>query len=129
MPSQLAHWLDVCGLLSIREESEVPGDLPYKDLAIVGAGSDDAVVEGVPVCIQNHSGMPTEQRYHIGHLSPLVQRDDRECATATRLPIDRKVFRVDLYYRKTSALAFGIGAQQEDDYLAHFDCIVKEIAG
>lgn len=60
VPGQFAHWRHVCGLLSVGEESEVLGDLPYKDLAIVGAGSDDTVVEGVPVCVQHHRCMPAK---------------------------------------------------------------------
>lgn len=50
---QLAHGRNICWLLSIGEEGKILGDLPYKDLAIVGTGGDDAVVEGVPVN-QNH---------------------------------------------------------------------------
>lgn len=72
MPGQLAHWHHVCRLLSIREEGKVFGDLPYEDLAIVGAGSDDTVVEWVPVCVQHYSCMSAEQRYNVRHLSPLV---------------------------------------------------------
>jgi hypothetical protein len=114
MPGQLAHWRHVCGLFSIGEEGKVLWDLPYEDLAIVGAGSDDTVVERVPVRVQHYSCMSAEQRYHVGDLSLLIQRDDRECATATRLPIDREVFRVDLYCRKMSALAPDIAAQQKE---------------
>jgi hypothetical protein len=113
MPGQLAHWLHICGLFSVGKECEVLGDLPYEDLAIVGAGSDDTVVEGVPVRVQHHSCVSAEQRYYVGDLSPLVQWDDSECATATRLPIDREVFWVDLYYRDMLALAFDIAAQQK----------------
>lgn len=96
MSGQLAHWCHICGLFGVGEEGEVLGDLPYEDLAIIGAGRNDAVVEGVPVGVQHYSCMPAEQRYNVGYLSPLVQRDDRECATATRFPVDREVFRVDL---------------------------------
>lgn len=45
---QLAHGSDVSGLLCVCEEGEVLGNLPYEDLAIVGAGGDNAVIERVP---------------------------------------------------------------------------------
>ena len=96
MSGQLAHWGHIRGFFGVSEEGEVFRDLPYKDLAIVGARRNDAVVEGVPVCIQHHSCVSAKQRNYVGQLSLLVQRDDRECATATRFPIDREVLRVDL---------------------------------
>lgn len=100
MPGQLAHWGHVCGLFGVGEESEVLRDLPYKDLAIIGARRNNTVVERMPVGVQHNSCMTAEERYYVGDLSLLVQRDDRECATATRFPIDREVFRVDLDCRE-----------------------------
>lgn len=112
MAGQLAHWGHVCGLLGVGEEREVLGDLPYEDLAIVGARCNDAVVEGVPIGIQHHSCVSAEERYNVGHLSLLVQREDRECATATRFPIDREVLGVHLNDRdRSSALGFDIAVQ------------------
>lgn len=48
MPRQLAHGSNICRLFSIGEESEVLWHLPYEDLAVVGTGGDNVVVEGVP---------------------------------------------------------------------------------
>lgn len=48
MPRQLAHGCNVCWLFSVGEKREVLGHLPYEDLAVVGSGGDNMVVEGVP---------------------------------------------------------------------------------
>lgn len=48
MSSQLAHGCNVCWLFGVGEESKVLGHLPNKDLAVVGTGGDNVVVEGVP---------------------------------------------------------------------------------
>lgn len=40
--------------------------------------------------------MAPKERYLIGELSPLIERNDSECATTAGLPIDRKVFWVGL---------------------------------
>lgn len=122
MSGQLAHGRNVSRLLGIGEESEVLGDLPYEDLAVVRTGSDDAVVKGVPVnhnnavsprigrgacpeywysClpvgIQDNGSVSAEQGHLVGQLALLVDGDDGECATAARLPIDRQVLRVRFY--------------------------------
>lgn len=48
MASELADRCDVLWLLGVGMEGEVLWDLPDEDFPIVGCGSDDTVVEGVP---------------------------------------------------------------------------------
>ena len=61
MPSQLAYWGHICGLLGVGEEGEVLGDLPDHDFGIVRGRGNDAVVEGVPASeIRGRSFRPGE---------------------------------------------------------------------
>jgi hypothetical protein len=46
--AQLRHGRNVGGLVGIRVQREVLGHLPEEDLAIVGGGRDQRVVEGTP---------------------------------------------------------------------------------
>lgn len=48
VPRQLGHGCNVGRLFGVGEESKVFWHLPYEDLAVVGSGGDDVVVEGVP---------------------------------------------------------------------------------
>lgn len=47
--AELGHGGDIGGLFGVGEEGEVPGDLPYHDLAIVRGRGNNAVIEGVPI--------------------------------------------------------------------------------
>lgn len=49
MPSELAHGRDVGNLLGVGIECKVLGHLPQEYLSIFGAGSDNAVVERIPM--------------------------------------------------------------------------------
>lgn len=46
--SELAHGRDINNLLGVGEQREILGNLPDKDLAIVGGRGDNVVVERVP---------------------------------------------------------------------------------
>lgn len=103
-------------------EREALGDLPDEDLSILGSGSDDVVVEGVPVClsanarepgargtipigIEDSSGVSAEQRDLVRHLSSLFQGDDGERATTRGIPIDGEEFGIGLVIPLISAPA------------------------
>lgn len=53
-------------------------------------------VFALPVGVQNNSGVPAEEGHLVGQLTLLVHGNDRECAAAARLPIDREVLRIGL---------------------------------
>jgi hypothetical protein len=94
---------DILGFLGVGVERESFRHLPYEDLAIVGAGSDDAVVERVPVCVEDAGRVASEQWYLVGNLAALVEWDDGKCTAAAGLPIDGDVFGVDLGWEHVSA--------------------------
>lgn len=96
MARQLGGWADILNLLSIGIEGEIPWHLPDEDLAILGAGSNDAVVEGVPIGVEDCGCVAPEQRYLVWEFSALFEGDDGECASTARFPIDREIFGVDL---------------------------------
>lgn len=96
MARQLRHGRHILDLLGVGMNREPLGHLPYEDFAVVGPGRDDAVVEGVPVGVEDGSRVAAEERYLVGHLALLVERYDGEGAAAAGLPIDRQVLGVDL---------------------------------
>jgi hypothetical protein len=104
MPRQLRHRRHVLDLLGICMERETLGHLPYEDLAIVRRGGDDAVVERVPVGVEDGSRVAAEERYLVGDLALLVERDDGEGASAAGLPIDRQVLGIGLDFEGTCQL-------------------------
>lgn len=67
VPRQLAHGCDVCRLFSVGEESEILWHLPYENLAVVGTGGDNVVVEGVPSRSES-----TTSAQDIGHVPSLA---------------------------------------------------------
>ena len=48
MTSKLAHGRDISNLLGVGVQRKILGDLPDKDLSIVGGRGDNVVVERVP---------------------------------------------------------------------------------
>lgn len=60
MASELAHRRHISDFFGVSVQSKVLGDLPHKDLAVFGTGSNDTVVEGVPA--QNVSSAPLTPR-------------------------------------------------------------------
>jgi hypothetical protein len=97
----------------VRSESDVREVNRY--LAIVGARSDDRVVEGVPVNgrqggvrlesevglgapvgVEDGSRVATEQGQDVGELSTLIDRNDSKGTATAGLPIDREVLGVGL---------------------------------
>lgn len=119
---QFADGRNVDNLLGIGVERKALGDLPDEDLSILGSGSDDVVVEGVPAClsasvqeprargtipigIEDSSGVSTKQRDLVRHLSSLFQGDDGERAATRRVPIDGEEFGVGLVIPLISAPA------------------------
>lgn len=53
----------------------------------------------LPVGVEHGSSMATEQGHALRELACFVQGDNGESTTTTGLPIDREVFRIDLYRR------------------------------
>jgi hypothetical protein len=51
----------------------------------------------LPVGVQNHCGVATEQRDALWKLASLLERDDGESTATTGFPIDSKMLRVDLF--------------------------------
>ncbi len=103
-------------LLGIGIEGEVLRHLPDEDLAIVGSGGNDSVIEGVPlwqkgqtevvqgqahvrvspVGVQDGGSVAAEQGYLVGELSALIEGYDCECASTAGVPIDSEILGVGL---------------------------------
>lgn len=49
MPCQPAQWADILWLIGVLMKSKALRHLPDEDLAIVGPGCDNAVIEGIPI--------------------------------------------------------------------------------
>jgi hypothetical protein len=96
MAAQLAHGRDIGDDLGVDVESKILGHLPDEDLSIVRGRGDDAVVEGVPICVEHRGSVASEKGYLVGQLSALVEGNDGEGTAASRLPVDREVFGVHL---------------------------------
>lgn len=74
----------------------------------VSSGHETRAVLNLPIRIQDNSSVAAEEGYLIWQLPLLVQGDDGECATATRLPVDRQELGVRLvtfgYYVKSTRM-------------------------
>lgn len=140
MTSELADRGNVLWLLSIRVQRESVRNLPDEDLSIVGSGSNDTVVEGIPmrtrqlesqvyckqggphcspVSIKHRRSVSSEQRNLLWQATLLIQGNDSKGTTTASLPVHSEVFRVDL---ATHALPVSIHpstsiAQAEQPYL------------
>ena len=96
MASQLSDGRDIFYLLGVGIQGETLGDSPDKSLPIVGARRNNMVVEGVPIGVEDGSGVTAEKGDLVGEFTALVERDDRKGAPAAGFPIDREVFGVGL---------------------------------
>lgn len=88
--SKLGNGAHIGGLLGVGEKGEVLGHLPDHDLAIIGGGSNNTVVERVPVGIGDDGRVATEEGDLIGDLAALGQGDDGKSTTTAGLPVDGK---------------------------------------
>ena len=132
MAGQLADRGHVGGLLGVCEESEVLGDLPDEDLAILRGRGDDAIVEGVPVRVdvsgrvasgadgereavpvgvENGGSVASEQGDQVGQLALLVEGNDGKGATTARVPIDGEVLGIDLGEGRGSVSLASLGGE------------------
>lgn len=97
MSSELHDRVDILGSgLFIGVECKVVWNLPDEDLAIVGAGGNERIVERRPVCVEDGGGVSAEEGDKLRETSALVQGDDGKGTTTTGFPIDGQVLRVDL---------------------------------
>jgi hypothetical protein len=61
------------------------------DLAIFARGRDEGVVEGRPGGVEDRRSVCANEREQVRQLARPVERDDAECTSAARLPVDAEV--------------------------------------
>lgn len=81
MASQPCSWADMFDLFGIGVNGKLLWHLPNEDLPVLGRGSDNAVVKGVPVRVEYCSSVAAKEGDLVGKFSTLVEGDDSECAS------------------------------------------------
>lgn len=118
---QLRIWSYVFNIvwLQRRMYSEVLRYLPEEDLAIIGTGSYQRVVEGmpgpvstpsscasgvryIPICIEYNGSVSSEERDFLGNSASFFNWNDSECTTSTGIPIHGDVLGICLNLSKSA---------------------------
>lgn len=121
MSGQLRIWSNVFNIvwLQRRMYGEVLGYLPEEDLAIIGTGGYQRVVEGmpgpvstlssrasgvryIPICIEYNGSVSSEEGYLLGDSASFFNRNDCECTTSTGIPIHCDVLGICLNLSKSA---------------------------
>jgi hypothetical protein len=121
MSGQLRIWSYVFNIVRLqwRMYSEVLRYLPKEDLAIIGTGSYERVVEGmpgpvstlssrasgvrcIPICIEYNGSVSSEEGYFLGNSASFFDWNDCECTTSTGIPIHCDVLGICLNLSKSA---------------------------